>query len=91
MGPTELTYEQKLEALSLKYYQGIKWIPKDGDFYTTSRNDLELYQIVSVQDGIIKTKYCDPDQDSANAEWPESEFLKDFGEHRVHVPNFILQ
>ena len=56
---TKLTAEQKLQALSSKYYDGLGWQPKKGDYYTTSRNDLELYQIVDENETTFFTNYLD--------------------------------
>ena len=85
-----LTAEQKLEAVALKYYQDYQWQPKALNYYTTSRNDFELYQVVDVTDEYIYTKYCDPDRGDRVTQWKKSEFLCDFGEKRVFVPEWIL-
>lgn len=82
----ELTPEGKLEALSLKYYHFYKWEPKKGDFYTTSRSDLQLYQIVDENETSFFTNFCDKSFVAENAEWKKDDFLKDFGERRVYVP-----
>ncbi|MDD9740894.1 hypothetical protein PVW47_14030 [Marinovum sp. SP66] len=42
-----LTKTQKLEALAARFYQGVEWVPKAGDLYTTSRADLEVYRVIS--------------------------------------------
>ena len=88
---TELTLSQKLQALSLKHYDGFAWNPKKGDYYTSSRNDLELYQIVDENETSFFTKYCHPDRGESTAEWSKERFLKDFGERRVYVPDFIFK
>lgn len=94
--PILLTEKQKLEALSLKYYQNLKWEPEAGHFYTTARSDLELYYIVKIENGIVFTCYTrqyNPTFPSATpmAEWPIEEFTtKDFGVRRVWVPPFVL-
>ncbi len=86
-----LTHQQKLEALSLRFYQGMKWEPKAGDYYTTSRADLELYQVVAVEDGQVKTRYCDTNKSEAISSWPVGEFTDaGFGPKRVWVPEFVL-
>ena len=86
-----LTYSQKLEALSLRFYQGMTWNPKAGDYYTTSRADLELYRVVKVEDGMVKTQYCDQRNTDAVASWPVEEFTSaGFGPKRVWVPDFVL-
>lgn len=88
---TELTVNQKMHALSNAMYQGgVKWIPKAGDYYTSSRADLELYKIVSIENGKIKTKYAHSDTEPM--EWDEETFLtKGFGVNRIHVPNWIFE
>lgn len=86
-----LTTDQKLNALAFKYYQGAKWEPKTGDYYTTSRNDLQLYQIVEANEMVVKTRYCDPSKGDSISEWSTENFLLDFGVNRVHVPHFILE
>lgn len=88
---TKLTYKQKLDALALKYYSFYQWMPKTGDYYTTSRADLELYQIVKIENGKIYTKYLIGSD--VVSEWQEDEFLSDntFGRNRVHVPGWILK
>lgn len=85
-----LTTDQKLNALAFKYYQGAKWEPKTGDYYTTSRNDLELYQIVEANEKVVRTRYCDPQRGDAITDWPTERFLLDFGVNRVFVPDWIL-
>ena len=87
---TELTIEQKLEAVSLKHYYFLEWKPKKGDYYTTSRNDTQLYQIVDEDDDFFYTNYCDKSFVSENSKWSKESFLKDFGERRVYVPDFIF-
>lgn len=89
--PERLSYQQKLEAISLRFYQGKKWTPKAGDYYTTSRSDLELYQVVAVEDGLVKTRYCDTSRSAAIASWPVDEFTDaGFGPKRVWVPDFVI-
>jgi len=88
----KLTLEQKLAALANRYYLKDKndWIPKKGDYYTTCRNDLELYQIVDVNETKIVTKYCNPERGDNTSEWDKDSFLLDFGLNRVNVPNYLL-
>ena len=89
--PVDLTHQQKMEALSLRFYQGMLWTPKAGDYYTTSRADLELYRVVAVEGGMVKTQYCDQSKSSAVSSWPEKEFTSEgFGPKRVWVPDFVL-
>jgi len=87
---THLTDRQKMFALSNAMYQGgQKWIPKAGDYYTSSRPDLELYQIYSVQNGKVLTRYTNGH--SAISEWDEEGFLTEgFGPNRIHVPEWIF-
>ena len=85
----KLTYQQKLDALSYRFYQGGEWKPKAGDFYTTSRADLELYQVVSVQGGVVRTRFTEGTD--AISEWTEDGFLTEgFGPRRVYVPEWII-
>ncbi|MBN9055346.1 MAG: hypothetical protein J0H80_16635 [Rhizobiales bacterium] len=85
----KLTYQQKLDALAYRFYQGATWKPKADDFYTTSRPDLELYQVVSVEGGVVRTRYTEGSD--AISEWPEGEFLTDgFGPKRVFVPEWVI-
>lgn len=87
----KLTEMQKLEALSLRFYQGLVWKPEAGHLYTTSRADLELYEVVKVEGGKVFTRYTDGKTD-AISEWPEDEFLSvGFGPKRVWVPPFVLR
>mgnify|MGYP003407540240 CR=1 FL=1 len=94
--PILLTEKQKLEALSLKYYQNLKWEPEAGHFYTTARSDLELYYIVKIENGIVFTCYTrqyNMSFPSATpmAEWALDGFTtEDFGPRRVWVPPFVL-
>jgi len=88
---TKLTAEQKLQALSSKYYDGLGWQPKKGDYYTTSRNDLELYQIVDENETTFFTNYLDEKKSTEPHEWSKKQFLKDFGERRVYVPDFVFE
>jgi hypothetical protein len=86
---TKLTYQQKLDALSYRFYQGGVWTPKAGDFYTTSRADLELYQVVSVEGGVVRTRFTEGTD--AISEWPEAGFLTEgFGPRRVFVPEWVI-
>ena len=86
---TTLTYKQKLAALAHRFYANGQWTPKAGDFYTTSRADLELYQIVSIENGIVRTRYTEGSD--AISEWPESGFTSEgFGPKRVWVPPWVF-
>lgn len=85
----KLTHQQKLDALALRFYQGVEWTPCTGDHYTTSRADLELYQVVEVTKDTVRTCYTEGSTEIS--EWPLSEFLTEgFGPNRVWVPDFIL-
>lgn len=86
---SKLTYQQKLDALAYRFYQGARWVPKAGDFYTTSRADLELYQIVDIKDGVVLTRYTEGSD--TISKWPEDGFLTEgFGPKRVFVPEWVL-
>jgi len=87
----ELDFEQKVEAMSLKHYDGYQWKPKAGDFYTTDRNDLELYQIVDEDEDHFCTNYCDHENRTDEpAIWLKDSFLRDFGIHRCHITHELL-
>lgn len=90
--PTQLTERQKLQALAMKYYSGFKWNPKAGDYYTTCRDDLELYQVIEATDAEIVTVYCDPEKIAPPARWLRDEFLspETFGAMRVYVHSCLL-
>ena len=81
----QLTVESKLQALALRFYQDYHWMPKAGDYYTTSRADLELYRVVKIESGVVYTEYCSSPGELS--EWPEPAFTKEgFGPKRVYVP-----
>jgi len=84
-----LTVDQKLAALSLKYFDGYIWLPKAGDYYTTCRNDLELYKIEKEDENNFYTIYCNIENCELTP-WKKELFLKEFGIYRIFVPNFIL-
>lgn len=85
----KLTPYQKMMAFEAKFYQGMKWIAAKGHYYTTTRNDLQLYQVVDVDDQFVYTIYCGfPDNVS---KWPVNEFTTHgFGPCRMWVPDYIL-
>lgn len=41
-----LTYEEKSQAFSEKYFEGLTWDPSVGDYFTTEEHNLELFKIV---------------------------------------------
>lgn len=90
--PTQLTERQKLQALAMKYYSSLKWSPKAGDYYTTARDDLELYQVIEATDTEIVTIYCDPEKSAEPSRWTRDEFLspETFGAFRVYVHSCLL-
>lgn len=85
-----LTVKQKMLALSNAMYQGgVPWTPAPGDYYTSSRPDLELYLVVCVNETHISTMYTDGSDDVMH--WPKAGFLTEgFGPNRIHVPKWIL-
>lgn len=88
--PVNLTPQQKLKALSLRFYHGQTWTPKAGDHYTTSRYDLELYKVVFADEFVVITSYLP--LGGPTSEWEAEGFLTHgFGPRRVHVPQFILE
>jgi hypothetical protein len=88
--PKELTEQQKLLAMAARFYQGIEWEPKAGDYYTTSRADLELYQVTDVREGKVYTNYCGTPTPE-DSEWDQDGFTTEgFGPMRVWVPDWVL-
>ena len=86
---TELTPMQKLEAMAHRFYRGAQWTPKAGDYYTTSRADLELYRVVKIEGDKLFTEYCT--SPGVLTDWPADSFTTEgFGPRRVHVPDFIM-
>lgn len=85
----QLTAQQKLNAMSDKFYHGVVWDVKAGDYYTTSRSDLELYKVVKIEDGEVFTEYCtEPGKLTA---WNFATFTTEgFGVHRVYVDPVYL-
>lgn len=92
MTPTRLTAAQKLSALAARFYDRMEWRPRAGDYYTTPRNDLELYQIVSIENGVVSTRYCAPERGDAVSTWAVDEFTAPhtFGVMRTWVPAWVL-
>lgn len=92
---TELTKDQKLAAFEAKFYQGREWKPKSGDYYTSTRGDLELYKIVDEDEDHFFTVYCigGVDENTHREPWKKSEFLSEdtFGRCRMWVPDDILE
>ena len=89
VGCSLLTERQKLLAMAHKYYNHQEWIPQKGDYYTSSRADLELYQVVDVTDTKVCTIYVNGS--GTVSEWDKETFLTEgFGINRVHVPKFVF-
>ena len=88
---TTLTPWQKLSALAMRFYQNRNWDPDVGDYFTTTRADLNLYQIVGMDHGKVRTKSCDPTK-SAILSWDLEHFLIDptIGYARVWVSTTFL-
>jgi hypothetical protein len=87
---TALTEYQKLLAFEYKYYNFISWNPKEGDYYTSTRADLELYKVVKITDDKIFTIYCS--NPSNIFEWDRNSFLTEgFGLQRMYVPDFVFK
>lgn len=80
---------QKLTAIHIKHYQGDEWLPQAGDFFTTLRADLALFQISKI-DGrqVFVVSVDDGNQESA---YDLGNFTSGgTGSLRVHVPKFVL-
>ncbi|MGJ1414060.1 hypothetical protein [Sphingobacterium multivorum] len=86
----KLTAEAKLQAFHSKFYQGVEWEPKKGDYYTTTRADLELYQVVDVDNEFVYTTYLY--ENSPISKWDKDKFTtEDFGIKRMFVPDYLLK
>ena len=85
-----LTAEMKLEAFAVKYYIGLQWEPKKGDYYTTTRADLELYQVSDIDEDFVYTIYTDRECDVQK--WDKDKFTtQDFGIRRMWIPDYLIK
>lgn len=88
--PTSLTPEQKLLAFRNRFYDMQNWEPKAGDYYTSTRDDLELYLIVREDDDFFYTVYAERPH-ASESQWPKQEFTTvGFGPLRMHVPFYVF-
>lgn len=88
--PKSLTKTKKLQAIEARYYQFLPWEPKKGDYYTSTRSDLELYRIVDIRAGVVFTEYCENIGNEVS-EWDQQTFTTEgFGKMRIWVPDFII-
>ncbi len=98
MKAVKLTEKQKLQVLADRFYLqdfcNNAWKPKKGDYYTSVRNDLELYYIIDEDEECFYTIYCDTSKYGDNlvnpAKWLKTEFLVGFGVNRVEVKDYIF-
>jgi hypothetical protein len=89
-----LTWKQKCHAMAFHVNQPGNWTPVAGDYYTSVRPDLEVYQVVSIDGGVVSTRYVEPPQDDGSqlATWSEQGFLSDgYGPSRVWLPAWALE
>lgn len=85
-----LTAEMKLEAFAVKYYNGLQWNPKKGDYYTTTRADLELYQVHDIDEDFVYTIYTD--RECEVQRWDKDKFTtQDFGIRRMWIPDYLIK
>ena len=96
MNPT-LNERQKLAALAMRFYQGMQWEPKVGDYYTLTRESLELF-VINRSDGenfYIKKVFHAGQPDNQYEEqvdpWPIASFKEGFGVNRVWVHPVIFE
>lgn len=89
---TTVTIEQKFLAMKLRYYDNQEWSPYVGDYYTSTRDDFELYKIIGTSYDNYLTQYCDPlKQSDQPGYWNQKQFTTHgFGEKRLWIPNWIL-
>lgn len=85
----DIAPNQKLAALSLKYYQGYDWIPEVGHYFTLSRDDFELFKIISFDEEIEVFTVANCGNDEI-FEVKKDDFLTGFGENRCWVPEWIF-
>lgn len=88
---TKLTPEQKLAAMAVRFYQGVAWAPKAGDYYTTSRNDCELYRIAKIENDVVYTEYCTAPGELSEWQGVNAFVNEGFGPCRVWVPEYVLE
>ncbi len=88
----KINERQKLAALAMRFYQGMKWEPKVGDYYCLTRDGLELFQIRSSDGENFFLRKVGPNdaQDLSDA-WPIADFQTGFGINRVWVHPVILE
>lgn len=87
-----LTTEIKLQVFAAKFYQGMFWEPKKGDYYTTTRADLELYQVVDVDERFVYTKYTYDVESKNISKWEKDKFLTHgFGTRRMWIPDYLIK
>lgn len=88
---------QKICALAMRFYQGMKWNPQVGDYYCLTRDGLELWQIrESDGENFFIRKVCHPSQEmllpqDSNDAWKITEFQSGFGVNRVWVHPSVLE
>lgn len=92
-----LNERQKIAALAMRFYQGMKWEPKVGDYYCLSREGLEMFQITrSDGENFYITKVYDPGQNvtlfgELQDPWKITDFQEGFGKNRVWVHPIVLE
>jgi hypothetical protein len=88
--PTSLTPQQKLLCFRHRFYDMQKWEPKAGDYYTSTRDDLELYLIAREDDDFFYTVYA-TNPNGIESQWPKTEFTSvGFGMMRMYVPFHVF-
>ena len=89
------TLEQKMAALAMRFYQGMKWEPKVGDHYCLTREGTELFTITRTdgENFFIQRVYAPGQTESHEQQdpWPIAKFQEDFGVNRVWVHPIILE
>lgn len=88
-----ITDRQKLQAFEFKFYQGAKWEPKVGDYYTITRADNQLCRIVDEDEENFYVKLSWLDGQVGNATpFPKQGFnTEGFGTNRIHCPDWIFK
>ncbi len=90
-----ITDRQKLAAFAARFYQGMQWSPKVGDYYTMSRADNQLCRIVGEDEKnfYITISWLDGKKSTHDpTPFGKSTFnTEGFGLNRVWCPEWIFE
>lgn len=86
-----ITARQKLAAFELRFYQFQAWEPKVGDYYTVTRAELVLFQIVGRDDQAGEWIVFSNQYDQEHRFAIEGFTTQGFGPSRLWVPEWIFE